>query len=149
MLHAYSSVSCTDQTCTWSAPKSSTPNVCTVAGMYLTPLAYSSVSCTDHTCTWSALKSSIPNVCTVAGMYPDSTSVGNQVAALSKKGRLQRPFSTVNAAVTGTVIESQELLCDGLVTGSDEEQALVSAAKNAYSQSNCTGYSLHKNYELV
>jgi len=34
MLHAYRSVSCTDHTCTWSALKSSVPNVCTVADMY-------------------------------------------------------------------------------------------------------------------
>jgi len=34
MLHAYRSVSCTDQMCMWSAPKSSAPNVRTVADMY-------------------------------------------------------------------------------------------------------------------
>ena len=41
-------------------------------------------------------------------------------------------FSCINAALDGTVVDSNALVCDGVVTGSDEEQVLVSAAKNAF-----------------
>jgi len=44
-------------------------------------------------------------------------------------------FSTINAALNGAVVDSSEFVCDGLVTGSDEEQALVNAAKMAYPNS--------------
>lgn len=43
-------------------------------------------------------------------------------------------FSAVNAALAGAVVESNKFICDGLMTGSDEELALVSAAKNAFPQ---------------
>jgi len=41
-------------------------------------------------------------------------------------------FSSVCAALNGMTVESNEVICDGLVTGSDEEQALVSAMRNAF-----------------
>lgn len=44
-------------------------------------------------------------------------------------------FTTVNAALNGTVVDSSELVCDGVVTGSDEEQAIVAAANIAFPNS--------------
>jgi len=44
-------------------------------------------------------------------------------------------FSSVNAALNGTTVDSNEIVCDGMVTGSDEEQALVNAAKTAFPNS--------------
>ena len=44
-------------------------------------------------------------------------------------------FSSVSAALNGTTVASSELVCDGIVTGSDEEQALVTASKLAFPNS--------------
>jgi len=44
-------------------------------------------------------------------------------------------FSSVNAALNGTTVDSKEIVCDGMVTGSDEEQAMVNAAKTAFPNS--------------
>jgi len=52
-----------------------------------------------------------------------------------KYGTYHHFFSTINTALTGTIVDSSEVICDGVVTGSDEEQALVSAAKNAFPNS--------------
>jgi len=52
-------------------------------------------------------------------------------------------FSAINAALNGTEVDSSELVCDGLITGSDEEQAIVSAAKLAFSTSNQLYCMLH------
>jgi len=38
-------------------------------------------------------------------------------------------FATVYGALNGAVVDSSEIACDGVVTGSDEAQALVNAAK--------------------
>jgi len=44
-------------------------------------------------------------------------------------------FSSVNAALNGTTVDSKEIVCNGMVTGSNEEQALVNAAKTAFPNS--------------
>jgi len=44
-------------------------------------------------------------------------------------------FTAVNAALQGSVVDSSEIVCDGIVTGSDEEQALVNAAKIVFPNS--------------
>jgi len=41
-------------------------------------------------------------------------------------------FSSVNATLNGTTVDSKEIVCKGMVTGLDEEQALVNAAKTAF-----------------
>ena len=43
-----------------------------------------------------------------------------------------RIFLTINGALNGAVVDSSEFVCDGSVTRSDDEQALVNAAKMAY-----------------
>ena len=40
-------------------------------------------------------------------------------------------FSSVNATLNGTTVDSKEIVCKGMVTGLDEEQALVNAAKTS------------------
>ena len=45
-------------------------------------------------------------------------------------------FSCVNAALTGCLADSSEVVCDGVVTGSDEELALVNAVKATFHNSN-------------
>jgi len=38
-------------------------------------------------------------------------------------------ITTITGALNGVAIDANELACDGIVTGSDEEQILVAAAK--------------------
>jgi len=45
-------------------------------------------------------------------------------------------FSAISAALNGTALASSELVCDGLVVGSGEELAMVSAAKSAFPRAN-------------
>ena len=51
-------------------------------------------------------------------------------------------FTTVNAAMSGSVVHANEFMCNGLV-GSDEERALVNAAKVAFPSSNNLYCMLH------
>ena len=52
-------------------------------------------------------------------------------------------FSAVNAALNGSQVASNEFLCEGIVTGSDEEQAMVNACKAAFPQSSQLYCMLH------
>ena len=52
-------------------------------------------------------------------------------------------FTTVNAALNGSVVHANEFMYDGLVVGSDEESALVNAAKVAFPSSNNLYCMLH------
>jgi len=52
-------------------------------------------------------------------------------------------FSAISAALNGTALASSELVCDGLVVGSDEELAMVSAAKSAFPRANHLFCMLH------
>ena len=52
-------------------------------------------------------------------------------------------FSCVNAALNGCAVDSSDMVCDGLVVGSDKELALVNAAKAAFAGSNQLFCMLH------